>query len=218
MSTHGIEYLGPVAVGRSIPVYRESLSAAATLQKTVLLEADSCLISLWVSSLSSGSLSVEVSTITEVGREFPIITFPAVTGPTSNLLLKKASLAMSRVVVRVIATGVCSFDVDLRGIGAGEASTKIVGSSNAVAVKYAATSTPGIVIPSTLSDRNGLVLKNNGPTGILYMGFSLAEATLATGYPLAVGESLALDIAAGVNIYGVSSGGTLDIRTMQAFG
>ena len=50
MSTSGVEYLGPVATGRSIPVYRENLAAATTLQKTVLLEADSCLISLWVSS------------------------------------------------------------------------------------------------------------------------------------------------------------------------
>lgn len=218
MSTSGVEYLGPVATGRSIPVYRENLSVATTLQKTVLLEADSCLISLWVSSISSGSISVTVSTITELGREFPIIAFPAVTGPTTNLLLKKASLAMSRVVIRVIATGPCAFDVDLRGISAGETSTKIVGSSNAVSVKYAATSTPGVVIPSTISDRNGLIIKNNGPSGTLFMGFSLSEATLATGYPIAVGESVAIDVAAGATIYGVSSGGTLDIRTMQAFG
>lgn len=213
-----LEFLGPVPQGRTVPVFRASLTAAATLQKAVSLDADSCLVSLWVSSISSGSLTVRVTTITEVGREFEVITFPAVTGPTTNLLLKKASLAMSRVRVEAVATGPCDFEVDLKGISVGEASTKLVGSAAATAVKYTATGTPAILIPSSLADRTAVQIQNNGPTGTLYLGFSLAEATLASGFPVPVGGQWVGDLASGQVIYAVTSGPSVDVRTIQAYG
>lgn len=218
MSTSGVEFLGPVAVGRVVPVFRETQAAAVTLQKTVLLEADSCLISLWVTSITGGSITVTASTITEVGREYPIITFPTVTGPTTNLLLKKASLAMGRVIVKVVTTGACTFDIDLRGISAGEASTKLVGSAGATAVKYTATSTPSILIPSSLTDRSSIQVSNNSAAGTLYIGFTLAEATLSGGYPIAPGGFWVGDLTSGQVIYAVTDGPSIDVRTVQAFG
>jgi hypothetical protein len=217
-TSHGVEFLGPVELGRTIPVFRETLAVAETRSKTVLLSADSCLVSLWVGSITSGSITVTVTTITEVGKEFEVISFPPVTGPTANLLLKKASLAMSRVRINVAATGPCAFEVDLKGISAGEASTKQVGSANATAVKYTATGTPSILIPSSLVDRTAVQIQNNGPTGILYLGFSLAEATLANGFPVPVGGQWVGDLASGQVIYSVTSGPSIDVRTVQAYG
>lgn len=217
-TTHGVEFLGPVDLGRTIPVFRETLAAAGTLSKTVLLSSDSCLVSLWVGSITSGSITVTVTTITDVGKEFEVIAFPAITGPTANLLLKKASLAMSRVRVNVAATGPCSFEVDLKGISVGEASTKLIGSASATAVKYTATGTPAILIPSSLADRTAVQIQNNGPTGTLYLGFTLAEATLATGFPVPVGGQWVGDLASGQVIYAVTSGPSIDVRTIQAYG
>lgn len=218
MSTPSLEFLGPVAQGRTVPIFRANLTAAGTLQKAVSLESDSCLVSLWVSSISSGSLTVKVTTITEVGREFEVISFPAVSGPTTNLLLKKASIAMSRVRIEAVATGPCEFEVDLKGISAGETSTKLVGSANAVATKYTATGTPGVLIPSSLVDRSAIQIQNNGPSGTLYIGFTLAEATLANGFPIPTGGQWVGDLAAGSVIYAVTSGPSVDVRTIQAYG
>lgn len=216
---HGLSYLGPVRLGTTIAVMRHAATAAGVNYKGVSVESDSVLVTVFVNSIGGGTtLDVNVTTATEDGKEFPIITFPTLSSASTQLILKKASFTLSKIIVRATYSGACDFSIDLRAISSGESSTKIVGATSATSQKYTATATPAILIPASLQDRSGLVLKNYGPSGTVFVGYTLAEATLGQGFPLAVGESIGLDVAGGQAIYAVTSGPTIDVRTMSAGG
>ena len=78
------------------------------------------------------------------------------------------------------------------------------------------------VIPSTgaapgtdvsESGRQSIDILNNG-SQILYIGYSVLE--VGKGYPLATGASKQFDAADGCVIYGRTSTGTTDVRTLEA--
>jgi hypothetical protein len=72
----------------------------------------------------------------------------------------------------------------------------------------------GIALPATpLENRRALVLHNVGP-GILYIG--LSTVTTVDGFPIAVGEKIAIDAQGTPNlaIYGVSDS-TCDVRILE---
>lgn len=220
MTTKFADSLGPVDQGRSLRIYDDTLTGTQTLEKLVLLTADSILVSLWVDALASATLEVSVTTIMGANQEFPIIAFPVMAGPTSQLLLRKASLAMDKVLVRVQLTGsgTTSFKLDLKGINIGETTTKIAGSAQATAVPYLAGPSPALLIPAGLQDRAAVQVLNNGPAGTLYLGFTPAEATAANGYPVGLGGYWSGDLAAGASLYASTSGQVIDVRTIQAYG
>lgn len=81
--------------------------------------------------------------------------------------------------------------------------------AQAISVDTSATPLPA----SPIVGRRALAIHNSGP-GILYIGYS--NVTTAQGFPIAVDEKIALDIAGNPNVivYGISES-TSDVRILE---
>lgn len=207
---------GPLQPGQTRIVMDEVTEGAGSSTEKFVIEADSILVSLFASTVDA-ELDVVVSTYTETGKEVDIITFPQLTAATTNLVIRKAAATMSNIIIRATYTGAAEFEVRARGIGTGEASVRILAANEAKASQTDVSTTPVLLVPAALNDRAGLVVKNNNFTAghILYVGFSLAEATAAVGYPLGPQEALGIDVAAGQEVYAVGTT-SIDVRIMEA--
>lgn len=182
------------------------------------IQSDSLIATLWVSSISSGSLTVSVYTLTDEGKELLLFSFPAVTAVSTNLLLRKAGVSMQRFKVVATYTGICEYEVYVRAVeGVGESSVKIIGSTALVTSTETVTSTPGVLIPAALTDRNGLSLLNYSGGGTLFLSEDISKLP-AQAWPVPPGGGWSLDIQAGVTIYAVSSSGSLEIRIAESGG
>jgi hypothetical protein len=183
------------------------------------IQSDTVLLSLYVPEVTD---TVQVTAYTVGDGQDPvqlleIIKFPEITAPLSGLLLRKAALALDTIRVRVVTTGAAKVQVRAKAIATGEATVQVRGQTVATNESTSASTTAGILIAAELEDRAGLIIKNNNLSGILYIGFDNTLST-ANGYPLAPGESLGMAIAAGQDIYGLASAGTIDVRILQAGG
>lgn len=195
---------------------RETTISAGSKAYDGSVMTDSLLATLWVDSVSSGNLTVEVFTLTDDGKQLLLFAFPVVSSGTVNLLLKKAAVTLQRFRVVATYTGACQYEVYVRAVnGAGEASVKIVGAATLETSATPITASPGVLIASTLTDRNGLIIKNYTGSGTLFVSEDIAKLP-AQAWPISPGETWFLDIAAGVTIYGVSSGSSLDVRIAQS--
>jgi hypothetical protein len=192
-------------------------STAGSRDVHFTLEADTVLLSLFVGSITAGSLTVTLWAYTATGEETPVISFPVITAPTAELLLRKAATTMTNHRLELVWSGPAEFSVHAKGLATGETSAKILGASTFTTTPAAATTTPAALVPATLVDRIGLVVKNNGPH-VVYIGGSAAEATTTSGYPLEVGEALGIALAAGVAVWGTTATGTSDIRIAEGGG
>jgi hypothetical protein len=208
----------PLPAGKTTTIIHGALAAGETRTVNFTLDCDSVLIALYVDALASGTMDLTVYTQTEDGHETAIISFPTVTGPTAELLMRKAAVAMSVIKVVCVTTGAATVDIRAKGLTAGETSVKILGSADWSVSTASITTVASQVVPSGLSDRNGLVIKNFNSTGILYVAETSGKATSAAGYPIGPGESLAFDLVAGQEIWGVASSGTIDVRLAEAGG
>jgi hypothetical protein len=207
--------IGPIPYGKTETIISRTAIIAGTITEYFHIESDSVLVSVFA-DVVSGTLDVSVYTLTEEGKEIGIITFPQLSAPTSELLLKKAAAAMSRIKVVATYSGATTFEVRARSIGAGESTVKILGASSGQTSAGTVTVTPSVLIAASLGDRTGLIIKNYSPSATIFLGYTLAAANPTTGYPLGPGESLGMDISSGVALYAVASAGTVDIRIMVA--
>lgn len=208
----------PLAVGKTIKAIEEAPTAAGTTTFSHAIDSDSVLVSLFASSVS-GTLDVKVVTETTDGKELDIITFPQLSAATSNLVLRKAASTMSKIKIVVTYSDACDYQVYIRAIAAGEASIRILGANQAKASQTTVTTAGGVValIPSSLTDRAGvIVLNNNISSGVLYIGFTIGETTTAVGYPIYAGQPLGIDVAAGVTVYALADGADVDVRLLEA--
>lgn len=195
----------------------ETTIGAGTTIREGSVRTDSILVSLFVGSLSSGSLLVEITTLTDEGKEVNVISFPVVSGPTVNLLLRKSATILQRFKITATYTGICTYEVYVRSISSGgEASTKLLGSGNWRVSQKNVGPVSGLLIPAALVDRNGLLVKNWSQTVTIFIAESLGSDTVLVGYPLAPKDALALDIAAGSEVWAISDGGTADIRIVES--
>lgn len=202
----------PLPPGKTLVLLSGAVSENSEI--TFQLDADTVLFSLWVGDLT-GTLTVRAYTAAKAGEEIQVAEFPVLTTETGELLLRKAAVAMSTVVVRIDVTGSATIDLRAKGLGTGDASVKIQGASVWSVSKTTATTVASELVPATLTDRAGLVIKNFG-ANFLFVAETEAKATTAIGYPIGPGESLAFDLQAGQAIWGVSDVGSLDIRCAQA--
>lgn len=201
--------------GQTILVIGETFQASGQVTRIFTLDSDTFQTSLFVSSIT-GTLNISISTIAGEGKEKEVITYSNVTAPSTELDLKKAATAMGVVKVTATYTGPCSFELRAKGLSSGETSARIQSANAAMASQVFVTNVPTILLPAAFSDRKGVIVKNNSTNGILYIGFSQSQTTSATGYPLAKGEALALDLGAGATLWAVSSSGTVDVRIIEA--
>jgi hypothetical protein len=206
----------PLPVGKTTPLLRVDQPTVGEWDIKFTLDADSVLLSLYVGSLASGSLTVTAYAVADEGKEVEIVTFPTITGPTANLLLRKAAVSLSIVRVHVASTGLATLDLRARGISAGETSVKIVGASELVTSQLTVGTSPVSLLASALTDRLGVVIRNWSTTDTVYVAETPLKATPGLGYPLGPGESLGLDLQAGQEVYGVADPTSADIRVMQA--
>jgi hypothetical protein len=210
--------MNPLPPGKTILVMGESPSGAGSLSRIFTLDSDTFQTSLFVSSIS-GSLTITLSTITGEGKEKEVITCSPVTSPSTQLDLKRAATAMGVIKATAVFTGACSFELRAKGLSNGQMSATIQSATTAKASQINITGTPAILLPAALIDRKGVIIKNNGNgTHILYLGFSQAQASTGTGYPIGKGEALALDVAPGAVLWAVSGNNTIDVRIIEAGG
>lgn len=197
-------------------VLNEVTVGAGQVEYQGSIQSDSLLATLYVSSISSGTLTVSVYTLTDTGKEVLLFSFPVISAPTIDLLLKKSGISMQRFRVQATYTGVCVFEVYIRAVeGAGESSSHILGSGSLTTSSAVITTSPSALIPFSLTDRNGLVIKHWGGTGNLFVSESLAKLP-ADAYPLGPKDAIAMDIAAGVTLYAVSDSGAIDVRIAES--
>lgn len=209
---------GPLPRGKVRTVIDDSPTSGGSRSESFPIDADSILVSLFVESVS-GSLDVSVKSFTESGKEIEVITFPTITSSTANLVIKKAAAVMSNIRIDASYTDAVTYEVRARGISIGEASIRILGPADGRASQIDVSSvTPTLLIPSSLDDRVGLIIKNNDSSTNIFLGYESSEATTSNGYPLGPGESLGIDIASGQELYAFASSGTVDVRIMEAGG
>ena len=191
----------------------ETTTVAGSTSRESSIQSDSLLATLWVDSVTSGTLSVSVYTLTDTGKELLLFSFPVVSAPTVNLLLKKSGIAMSRFRVVATYTGICQYEVYIRAIeGAGESSVRILGSNGFQVTQLTVPAVATELLPASLTDRTGVIIKNWSTTTNMYVAESSVKATVAGGYPVAPRDNVTLDVAAGVSIWAISESGTVDVR------
>lgn len=206
----------PLQLGKQFTLPIQSVQGSGTTDVPIQLDCDGILCSMQVGSVS-GTLSVSIWTHhAESGQSVQVQSFPPLTAPTSNLLLRKPAAVMNNCFIRIQHTGAATFEIRVKGISAGETSTRILGANEARAFKATVGLTPAILIPTSLTDRIGLAIKNWQSGAIIYVGFSAAEATSTDGWPVAYQEGFAVDLAAGQAVWASSTVAGSDVRIVEA--
>jgi len=206
-----------VILGKTSIIFDGALTGTGeTCIDFVLDSADSILVSLYVRSVSAGTVSATLYTKTLDGEEVAIISFPDITAPTTDLLLKKAAVGLSNMKLCISHTGDAEVSVYGKGIAIGEASVRLLGASEIKTSQVDIGNTASVLVPSALTDRAGMVIKNYSLVDTLFVAESLAKAISGTAYPMGPGEAMGVDVAAGVELYGISGGGTIDVRILEA--
>lgn len=228
MSIKKIINLGPLLQGHQFLIAKEDWSEATEIEYQFITKSDSVLFSLQA-SVVSGDLDVKVYTEGDsedtVGYRKQLISFPTLSAPTNDLLLSKTAVTLQKVRVVVTSTGAAKFAINAKGIAAGEAEVKIAGATVADNSGILIDTTPRLIFPVSLTDRNGVSVLNNSTTSTLYVGFksTITTGNSATvgvpdqnaGTPIPPGSSIGLDIAAGLALYGVSDGNDIDVRLLE---
>lgn len=192
-------------------------SAGSTIREGSI-KSDALLVTLFTNSVTSGTLSVSVRTLTDTGKEVDVINFPTLSAPTTDLLLKKSGVSMQRFKVIATYTGSCDYEIYVRAIeGAGESSVRVIGAANLETDAIVVTTSPSILIPAALEDRSGISILNYAGGGTLFVTEDSGKLT-ARSWPIPSGGGWSLDVAAGVVIYAQTDSGVLDVRLAQSGG
>lgn len=203
--------------GKQEQLIAETTTGAGSTVREGSIDTDSLLATVWINSITSGTLAISVYTLTDIGKEKLLFSFPTLSAGSTELLLRKSGVSLQRYKVVATYTNTCSYEVYIRAVaGAGESSTRILGSTNLRVSQKNITTSAEQLLPASLTDRQGLLVKHWGGTGNLYLAESLVKATSGTGYPLAPRDAIAMDIAAGATIYAVSDSGSIDVRIAES--
>jgi hypothetical protein len=175
------------------------------------------LLTLWAPAVS-GTLTVTARPLVNGQVGAPVVTFPVLSGPTTEVLLLRAQVTSEQVQVTLTYSGACTFEVQARAIYGGISDARILGANALAVTQVNVTTSPTLLVAAALTDRSGLVIKNWSGTSTMYIGQSAVQATTAVGYPLAPKDAIAMDVAAGVSVYAVADVGTADCRLAEAGG
>lgn len=181
------------------------------------LLSDSIVVSVFARSVSpGGSLGVEVFTSAPnaTDTQVQIIEFPELTTASTELLLRKAALTMGSVKIRYTVTGTVDFVVWAKAIDGADSTVSLSGFTSARASSATVGTSAQEILAGALSDREGLVLKNNSTSGTLYLGFAASEATLGNGYPIPPQGEIAIDLGAGESLWGIGDA-SIDVRIIE---
>lgn len=208
-----------IHVGTQERIVAETTVGAGITDRQGSITSDSLIATLWVDSVTSGTLSVDFYTLTDTGKELLLFSFPTVVTGTVNLLLKKAGVSLQRFHMVATYSGICSYEIYVRAVeGSGESSVRILGSGGWRVSQTNANPVAGVLIPASLVDRAGVLVKNWSTVGTVFIADSIGDATTAVAYPLAPKDALALDIASGAAVYAITDGPVVDCRIAESGG
>src|SRR5258707_822681 len=105
-----------IHVGTQERLLTETTIGSGVTSREGSIASDSLIATLWVDSVTSGSLTVSCYTLTDVGKEVLLFTFPVVSAPTTNLLLKKSGVSLQRFRIQATYTGICSYEIYIRAV------------------------------------------------------------------------------------------------------
>lgn len=193
----------------------ECPTAASTKEKSIAVESSGVLLSLYVESIT-GTLDVNVYTHTKKGHEKLIDTFPQISAPTTELLLRKQVEVHDHLRVEVITSGAAKYDLRAKGVEASLASVQVQG-ADAWNVQNATVTTRQLLIAADLEDRNGLQIRNANFSGVEILRVAETETKLIDGIYASVlpGEALQPDIRAGSEIWAESDGAAIRVEIVE---
>lgn len=194
----------------------EDVQGASTKDRCVSVKSSGVLLSLFVQEIS-GTLDVNVYTLTTSGEEKLIDTFPQISAPTSELLLRKQIEVHDQIRVEVITSDSAKYDIRAKGVEAGVASITLQGATNWQVDNETITTTPRVLIPAELSDRNGMLIRNANFGGSEVLRIAESEAKLLAGVYASVlpGESVQPDLRAGAAIWAESDTGSIRVEIIE---
>lgn len=101
--------------GVQAQILEETTTGAGVTERIFSIQSSSVLATLSISSIAS---TLDISVLARVGIvDTPIITFPQQSGPTAQLLIERAGLPVTAVlVVRATYAGACSYEVQCRAV------------------------------------------------------------------------------------------------------
>ena len=184
------------------------------------------LLSLFVQE-TTGTVDVDIYTLTKKGHQKLIDSFPQITGPTTEILLRKQVEVHDQIRVVITTSDAAKFDIRAKGVEASLASVAILGAEAADNFGILMDTTPRLLIPVSLAGQSNVSIINANPLGgaTLYVGFkSTITATNAAAVgvsdpdaatPVPPGGSIGLSVTAGLSVYGLASTGTVDVRIIQ---
>lgn len=207
----------PLKVGKEVVLLEGSLSGTGTKETLISLDADTILISVQA-SVVTGTLKVDAYTEGTDGVRTNIISFPELTAPTTDLVLRKAAATMQKVYLVVTYSGDSTFHIRGRGTSTGAASFKILGNNDLQMSQMDVTTSAAPLVSAALTDRASVAIKNYSTTLTIFLGGTAAEATPANGWPVGPQEGYVVDVAAGQEIYAVTTSGTADVRISETGG
>lgn len=192
---------------------------AGTTSRDFSIQSDAVLLTLYAGSVS-GTLDVSIYAVGTNGTVLSpaLVSFATLSGPTPQLLIERSGVIPGALRVVAVYTGPTVFEVNARSVFAGTSDTKILGSANWEVSQVTVGTSPVLLIPAALTDRQGLLVKNWSTSQTIYVGESAAKATLAIGYPLAPRDAIAMDVASGSQVYAISDAAGADARIVQAGG
>lgn len=205
----------PLPVNKILTALADSPTVAGSKELTIPLDCEGVLVSLFVSVIS-GTFNLDVYTDTEPGKTKAVQSFPTIGAPTSELVIKKVATVLGNLRLVATYTGACTYEIRVKGLSSGETSVKVIGASTWQTGQFTATTTPQLMIPSSINDRQGIAIKNWSTSTQVYLAESAAACQPSTAWPLAGRDGFTLDVTAGAEVWVRTASGTADIRLATA--
>lgn len=108
----------PIHSGTQDRVISEVTTGSGTTSREGSVQSGGLLATLWVNSVTSGTLTVSVYTLTDTAKEVLLFSFTPVVAGSVDLMLRMGGPCMQRFRVKAVYTGVCSYEIYVRAVEA----------------------------------------------------------------------------------------------------
>lgn len=208
--------------GVETAVLRVDETASGSADAIVVVQSDSILVTLFATTVG-GTVDVEVYAITQGGpgtsdpaHEALLFAFPQLSAPSGSLLLQTAAATTARVRVKATWTGAAKFDVNARAINGGSSNTRVVAATTAVTDAMSVnTGTPQILIPPSLVDGIGFLVKNWSSNGALIYISEDPTKIPSQAWVLTPGETFDISVKGGQTWFAASSIDGANLRIVR---
>lgn len=199
--------------GKTSSIFNGTLTGSGTHVVNFTLDADEVLLAVLIRA-TSGDIDITADTYQlDTNVTQTVITFDTISTPSVDLAIQRSSDALANMRLIINHTDDCDLQVAAKGVGVTVPNNIVVPNAARASQLTVGTSAQLISI-APLQGVKGAVLKNNNTEGILYLGYSLAEATVGNGFPLGPGESLSIVADNTPTLYGIGTQ-PIDLRAIE---